>query len=133
MKTTERNNSQYQLPPFSTCSLCKNRLSDLCVEECAPNVDYSWFLLKPDLNLEEMPPFPLAEFLDEMPPRVRQVVAAVYLAKIVDHLQGRYEYKLPRFTRTINLEVAGRNKDRNVLPGAVEKESVGDEKESLSP
>jgi hypothetical protein len=65
-------------------------------------MDYHWFVLRKGVNLEDMPPFPLDEFLHQMPPKVRQVVAAVYLAKIVDFLQGRYEDELPRFTYSQN-------------------------------
>ena len=61
---------------------------DVCVEECAPAGDYRHFELKEGVNLPDMPRFPTEEFLKQMPPKVRQVVVAIYLAKMVDHLQG---------------------------------------------
>jgi hypothetical protein len=75
-------------PPFSTCCLCVNRLSNKCMEECAPVKNYRHFKLRPNVGLMNMPRFPLREFLEEMPAATRQIVAAVYFAKIVDELQG---------------------------------------------
>lgn len=76
------------LPPFTTCRVCRNRLSDLCLEECAPARDYRWFELQAGVGFLDLPRFPLHEFLNDMHPHVRQVVVAVYLAKITDFLQG---------------------------------------------
>jgi hypothetical protein len=75
-------------PPYVTCQLCKYRLTDICVEDCAPARDYRHFKLKDDLVFEDYPRFPLKLFLEELSPKVRQVVAAIYLAKIMDYLQG---------------------------------------------
>jgi hypothetical protein len=71
-------------------------MNDVCIEECAPAKDYRWFELKKGVNLEDMPRFPLEEFTNGMPARTRGIVVAVYLKKIVDCLQGRVEYDLPR-------------------------------------
>jgi hypothetical protein len=67
------------------------------VEDCASEGDYRWFELKKGVNFNDMPAFPLDDFIREVPSRVRGIVAAVYLAKIVDVLQGRVEYDLPKF------------------------------------
>lgn len=77
---------EFALPPFATCRLCKNRVSQLCVEDCAPAGDYRWFELK-IMNIENAPAFPLEEW-DKMPSRVRGLVVAAYLKIIVDFLQG---------------------------------------------
>jgi hypothetical protein len=76
------------MPPFTTCRLCRNHLTDVCLETCARARDYRGFELKKDVTLLTMPRFPLKEFTEEMHPRARQVIVAVYLAKIVDFLQG---------------------------------------------
>jgi hypothetical protein len=60
----------------------------VCFEECAPARDYRWFQLKENVDLLTLPRFPLHEFLEEMCPNVRQIVVAIYLAKIADFLQG---------------------------------------------
>lgn len=78
-------------PPFSTCCVCVNRLSDLCMEDCAPARDYRHFRLKAGIGLAVMPRFPLHEFVTDMPSKVRQVVVAIYLAKITDYLQGHVD------------------------------------------
>jgi hypothetical protein len=76
------------MPPFITCRLCRNRLTDVCLEACARARDYRAFELKKGVTLLTMPRFPLKEFTEEMHPRARQVIVAIYLAKIVDFLQG---------------------------------------------
>jgi hypothetical protein len=58
------------------------------MEDCASARDYRHFKLKQELTLEDYPRFPLREFLEEMSPKVRQIVAAIYLAVAMDHLQG---------------------------------------------
>jgi len=75
-------------PPYSTCQLCRNHLADVCFEECAPARDYRRFQLKEKIDLLTMPRFPLQDFLEEMSPNVRQIVVAIYIAKITDFLQG---------------------------------------------
>jgi hypothetical protein len=84
----EKDNGFVKLPPYSTCRLCRNSMNQACMEICAPKKDYSWFDLKPGINLEDLPRFPLKEFNEEMSSSVRQKVVAVYIAKIVDNLQG---------------------------------------------
>ena len=75
-------------PPDVTCQLYKYRLTGICMEDCASARDYRHFKLKQELTLEDYPRFPLREFLEEMSPKVRQIIAAIYLAVAMDHLQG---------------------------------------------
>ena len=37
--------------------------------------------------------FPLEDYMNGMPAKIRGIVVAVYLAKIVDQLQGRVEHE----------------------------------------
>lgn len=82
---------------------------DVCVEECAPEGDYCHFELKEGVNLSDMPRFPTEEFLNQMPPKVRQVVVAVYLAKMVDHLQGVEDYERPAVYRPRRRQVSSQS------------------------
>ena len=75
------------LPPFDSCRMCRNSMSQGCIEVCAIRRDYSYFDLKRNMTLEDMPRFPLDEW-DDMPSKVRGKVVAAYLAKIIDHLKG---------------------------------------------
>jgi hypothetical protein len=88
MKKVERKLTELNMPPYTICRMCRNNMVDVCVEDCAPKGDCRHFDLKDGVNLQDMSRFPLEEFLNQMPPKVRQVVAAVYLAKVVDFLQG---------------------------------------------
>src|SRR5512139_3712645 len=88
IKTMGSNSKEIALPPYTTCRLCRNSMTDVCVEDCAQAGDYRHFEIKSGVNLSEMPRFPMNEFVNQMPLKVRQIVVAIYLAKIVDHLQG---------------------------------------------
>ena len=76
------------LMPLAWCgAICRNAMSEICGEQCAPNRDISGFELKKGIDLIEMPRFPIdsiAHFTKEE----RLIVVAVYNAKIVDHLKG---------------------------------------------
>jgi hypothetical protein len=63
-------------------------MNEICIEDCAVKRDCSAFEPKPDLNLSNMPPFPLKESAT-MTKEERFTSVTIYLAKMVDHLQGR--------------------------------------------
>jgi hypothetical protein len=75
------------LPPFETCKVCRNLMSEMCVEYCAKRKDYSFFELKKGLSIQDLPPFPLREW-EEMSKQVKSKVIAIYLAQITGYLQG---------------------------------------------
>jgi hypothetical protein len=87
----ERGNNQPEqvvhLPPAWCSSICRNAMNEICVEDCAIKRDCSAFEEKPGLNLSNMPPFPLKESAT-MTKEERFTSVTIYLAKVVDHLQG---------------------------------------------
>jgi hypothetical protein len=87
---TERNGNQeksFRMPPSWCGSICRNAMNEVCVEHCAVKRDCSAFEPKPDLNLGDMPSFPLKESAG-MSKEEKFTAVTVYLAKVVDHLQG---------------------------------------------
>jgi len=82
---------EIELPKGYCSSICKNSMNEICVENCAIKKDMSAFELKKGVELPDLPPFPLDEFIHTMTPRERQNVMAVYMAKTVDFIQGRKE------------------------------------------
>ena len=62
-------------------------MSEVCVEHCAVKRDCSGFVLKPGLNLIDLPRFPI-EHISEMTKEEKFTSVAVYIAKTVDHLKG---------------------------------------------
>jgi hypothetical protein len=71
------------MPPFATCRICRNSMSQCCMEVCAGQKDYSHFEPRKDLNLSKMPQFPYEEFTNRMPSEVRLKVVAVYEREVV--------------------------------------------------
>jgi len=75
---------EIKIPTYSTCRLCRSFLSDRC-EPCLNNKE-TYFSPRSNLNLEDLPPFPRVDFEDGMPVRMRQVVIALYMEKIMERL-----------------------------------------------
>lgn len=78
-----------QMPKYQICVYCRNPLNQGCVEECMPKDNLRWFDFKSGTNLEDLPPFPLAEYKTRMSGVVKGMVLALYISKILDYLQGR--------------------------------------------
>jgi hypothetical protein len=88
MKDRENNQSHLvQLPPPWCGSICRNAMSEVCMEHCAIERDCSGFEPKPNLNLGDMPRFPL-KASSNMTKDEKFTAVTVYLAKVVDHLKG---------------------------------------------
>jgi len=94
MKERENNNQHikdektvHHLPPVWCGSICRNAMSEVCVEQCAIERDCSGFDLKPNLKLEDMPRFPL-KGSENMTKEEKFTSVTVYLAKVVDHFKG---------------------------------------------
>jgi len=60
-------------------------MNEVCVEHCAIKRDCSAFEPVPNLKLSDMPRFPQT---DEMTKEEKFTSVTIYLAKVVDHLQG---------------------------------------------
>jgi len=93
----EKNENQektFSLPPAWCGALCRNSMNEVCVEHCAIKRDCSAFEPMPNLNLSDMPRFPQTEGMTR---EEKFTSVTVYLAKVVDHLQG-VEYEEPPIT-----------------------------------
>ena len=86
----ENGKSQIQeikLPPAWCSALCKNAMNEVCIEHCAIIRNCSGFEMKPGINLIDMPRFPIDQ-IGEMTKEEKFMAVTVYLAKVVDHLNG---------------------------------------------
>jgi hypothetical protein len=77
---------QYDLRRLET-AYQGNAMNEVCIESCAIKRDCSAFEVKEELKLEDMPRFPLSQSA-QMTKEERFTSVTVYLAKVVDHLQG---------------------------------------------
>ena len=77
----------HHLPPAWCGSICRNAMSEVCIEDCATERDCSGFDPRPNLKLEDMPRFPLKGSAI-MTKEEKFTSVTVYLAKVVDHLKG---------------------------------------------
>jgi len=88
MKDREKNQAErMQLPPTWCGSICRNAMSEVCIEHCAVKRDCTGFALKPGMNLIVSPRFPI-EHISDMTKEEKFTLVAVYVAMTVDHLKG---------------------------------------------
>lgn len=127
MKESQENQTgRVALPPSWCGSICSNAMNEICVESCAVKRDCSAFEVKPELKLGDMPRFPLPESAN-MTKEERFTSVTVYLAKVVDHLQGVEDEpdSLPirrNHDRSGSRAVLEDIKGKNVLPGSPERD-----------
>jgi len=73
------------LPPLWCSGICRNAMSDLCLESCAIKRDTSQFEPTKDLKLADMPNFPNPKGMTR---EERFTSVVIYLTKITEHLKG---------------------------------------------
>jgi hypothetical protein len=95
MKENEKNQESISLPPPWCGAICRNAMNEVCIEHCAIKRDCSFFEAKPNLKLIDMPRFPDTRGMTK---EEKFTSVTIYLAKVVDHLQGaedEYPYRRP--------------------------------------
>jgi hypothetical protein len=86
MKDREQNQHEtVNLPPIWCSGICRNAMNEICVEDCAIKRDCSAFEPLKGLKLADLPRFPKTT---DMTREEKFTSVTIYLAKIVDHLQG---------------------------------------------
>lgn len=120
-----KENTKFALPPPWCGSICRNAMSEKCIEDCAIKRDCSGFRVKPALRIEDMPRFPATA---DMTRSEKFTSVSVYLAKTVDHLQGACDEYHP--VRRPHLDSAASGK----VPANLKIKAVlSDIKEAVSP
>lgn len=88
MKENSKNQSvNFHLPPTWCSAICRNAMSEICIESCAITRDMTGFDPKPNLSLMDMSRFPITN-PSNMTKEERFTIVSIYLSKIVDYLQG---------------------------------------------
>lgn len=88
IKGERDNKNTIHFPPAWCAKVCENASNQACVEICAPRHDSSWFSSKKEISLLSMTRFPLREWMEVMTKEERATSIVIYLAKVVDILQG---------------------------------------------
>jgi hypothetical protein len=102
MKENTKNQVEgVHLPPVWCGAICRNAMNEICVERCAPKRDCSGFDEKPNLKLTDMPRFPKTEGMTR---EEKFTSVTVYLAKVVDHLQGAENDHETNFVRRPHID-----------------------------
>jgi hypothetical protein len=113
----------HHMPPQWCGAICRNAMNQICIEQCAPNRDTSGFELKKGISLDDMPRFPI-EGISKLTAQERLIVVSVYLAKVVDCLQGVKDepefIRRPHFDRTAGSQVSSDFKEQGILHGLQE-------------
>jgi excisionase family DNA binding protein len=72
----------FAVPPKWCSSVCENALSDICMEECALKKDCSGFKLRKGATLENLPEFPINEFIKEQEMKLLTISEAAEILRI---------------------------------------------------
>ena len=62
-------------------------MNDFCIEDCAVKRDASRFEMKPGLNLQDLPAYPIND-TEDMTKEEKYMSVIIYLTKVIDHLKG---------------------------------------------
>jgi hypothetical protein len=105
--------------------MCINAGTGACVNVCAEEREGRFFMLDRDITIEEMPPFPIESWQFDSSPKERQIMAGVYLTKLVERAQERispkYYYDSPAY-----VEMEGELVERNLYdPDVWERAIIG--------
>ncbi len=126
---------ELQLPPNWCSQICRNAMNEACVENCAIKRDCFQFMTKRDLKLIDMPRFPDTAGMTK---EEKFTSVSVYLAKVIDHLQGvPDEYLYPVRRQNTHSASGGRVPPvvqvKDLLPDltkAISPPETGEERES---
>jgi len=95
----------HYVPPAWCGAICRNAMSEMCCEHCAIKRDTSYFEPKPNLKLGDMPRFPKTKGMTK---EEKFTSVTVYLAKVVDHLQGVEDdpqhFIFPRASQSVRID-----------------------------
>ena len=78
-------NKEISLPPIWCSGICKNSMSDVCVEYCAVERNCEHFKVKP-FEFDDLPPYPVEEF-KKMTKQEKSYSLMIYTAKLTEKLQ----------------------------------------------
>lgn len=78
------------MPPSRACSICRNRMGELCMEECAPKKDYVHFNPDMRLGLDRLPILSMDEY-DQLTGQMKGRWMFFLITKIIDHLNGKVD------------------------------------------
>lgn len=78
---------------FFPCKSCSNILTNECYDDCIFEGNFKHYRQRPGTGIEDLPPFPLHEVLNEADARERLLAIGIYVTAITDYLQHQEEYE----------------------------------------
>lgn len=96
---------ELNLPPLWCSQICRNAMNESCLEKCAIKKDCSAFQPKRGLKFTDLPRFPDTA---NMSREEKFTSVTIYLAKIVDHLQGEPDEYIPFRRQNIHSQAGSR-------------------------
>ena len=85
MKKAERKSTPICLPFSIACRVCRNRMSEGCVEDCAINKDFNYFEPDSKMPFFILPKFSMDEYR-ELPGKAKGEFLAFYIIKLMEVL-----------------------------------------------
>ena len=84
-KETNHLSTEMALPFSVACKICRNSMSDVCMEDCAVYKDFKFFETRKEMNPMNLPRFTMKEY-QELPGKIKGEFLAFYLMKLMELL-----------------------------------------------
>lgn len=114
------------LPPSRACGICRNRMNEVCLENCAPEKKYGSF--EPDMTrpLDKLPTLTFKEYL-ELPGAMKGRWLFIQQTKLIEFMKGEDNGRIPPprpySNHTRSRGVSSNLQEQDLLPGG-EKEDT---------
>ena len=91
-------------------------MNQICLEKCHLDRKCSAFEIRKDLNLIDLPSFPVEDFIHNMSPDERKVILAVYMTLLIDDKKGVIHHGPPIIRRPNHHEPVIHSEGSKPLP-----------------
>ena len=115
-KKKVREREEIVMPPSRACGVCRNRMNDVCLNECAPVADFKDF--DPDMRrvLVTFPKLTYQEYL-ELPASMKGKWLFVMQTKLVEAINGDDNLR-PLTYRQRSCRIPTHQQEPGLLPGS---------------
>ena len=127
-RRVERKERQFiplDMPPSRACSICKNRMNDICLDDCAPNESYRYFEPNMKMDADLFPKLSIEEYR-ELNGKMKGewlFVQQTKLMEVQNGTNGRY------FNSARSRRVSKALQEQNLPDGATEQNPLRQDRE----
>ena len=126
-RRVERKERQFipiDMPPSMACSICRNKMNDICLSICAPAEDYKSFDPDMDIDPDLLPNLTIEEYR-ELSGKMKGEWLFVQQRKLLEAVNGQERY----FNRTRGRRIPKAFQKQDLQDGATEQDPLHQNRE----